>query len=173
MELAIDNPPHLSVLDDIACDLLPNAQATSSEPEASKDAFGCLGDDKSDASDKGRAGKASGKTVNCARKVDLRDYWQVETATEKEQRHHREWERLEREHKTRAFQNEQIRMRQHGKVRADNRKRAQRYCTIKREKRIEAGWVPGQKRVSVAVLTSNKILTSCLETFGRVRHHLQ
>ena len=91
MELAIDNPPHLSVHDDIACDLLPNAQATSSEPEASKDAFGCLGDDKSDALDKGHAGKASGKTVDCARKVDLRDYWQVETATEKEQRHHREW----------------------------------------------------------------------------------
>ena len=47
--------------------------------------------------------------------------------------------------KARAFQDEQGQMYRRNKVRAGNQKRAQRYCDLKCEKKIEAGWVPGQK----------------------------
>ena len=139
-----DKPHLLTVLDD--ADVPLNLQVTSPDAGDSEDAFGsptCPHDNISNASQ---------NTMGGAKKVDLRDYWKVETAKEKEERHHREWERLERDHEARAFQDEQGQMYRRNKVRAGNRERAQRYRDLKREKKIEAGWVPGQKRVSVSVL---------------------
>ena len=147
-----DEPYPLPVLDSDDIDILLTSRATSSEAIKDSDMFGSLA----------CLGNASGSTVDHGRRVDLRDYWKVETAEEKEQRHHCEWERLERDHEARAFQDEQNRMEQHEKVRMDNRERAQRCRDLKRERKIEAGWVPGQKRVSVAVSISMsyKTLTS-------------
>jgi hypothetical protein len=148
------SPPPLSVLDEV--DVFPNpvVQAMSFGASDDMSESACLGNDKSD---------ASGKTADYAKKVDLRDYWKVETAEEKAQRHHWEWERLERGREAREFDDEQSQMRQRDKVRADNRKRAERCRAIKQKKRIEAGWVPGKKRVSVtdSIPTLDKILTSC------------
>jgi hypothetical protein len=146
----IDSPPDLHITSpESASDIiLPNWPATTSEAGDLEDAFGsltCPVDDISDTSP-----PSSQKTEDLARKVDLRDYWKVETAKEKEERHHREWERLERDQKARVFQDEQSQMNRRDRVRAGNRERAQRWRDLKREKRIEGGWAPGQKRVSVA-----------------------
>jgi hypothetical protein len=161
------------------------ASATSYEASvtsyaASNDMFGSLDDDELDTLDAvdGTVGtpnekavmKGDGQSGDGKVKKDLRDYWKVETPQERERRQYRDTERHERDCEAQVFQDEQSRMRQRDKVRTDNRERAQRCRDLKRERKIEVGWAPGQKRVSVLILviTLREILTSYAEMLGRI-----
>ena len=138
------------------------------------DVFGGPSNDKPGVSDGGqdpeidvenRAGDGQSRTD--VKKANLQHYWNVESAEEKEQRQHREWERLRRDQEARKFQDEQSQMWCRDKVHTDNRERAWRCRALKREEKIEAGWVPGQKRVSVSVLTLDEPLTYLCRNFWR------
>jgi hypothetical protein len=145
--------------------VLPN----SLKPEATSDAapqdvFGHLSDDQSESAPnhsqgldtvKEYKGKNEGKGTQGQMPgiADLKAHWGVETTEEKDERHHREWEELRRTVEARVFRDEQDKMRRRDKIRADNREHAQRHRDAVREKKIESGWVPGQKRVSCHILS--------------------
>jgi hypothetical protein len=162
----LPSPEKKRTRDSISTEPVPFVLSTSPKPQAiseagAQDVFGYLNDDPPesvfagghgvDPVAEGRKSRENGRDDLKTRKDDLRAYWKKETIEEKEDRHYREWEELQRTHEARVFQDEQDKMRRRDKIRADNRARAQRHRDIVRENKIESGWVPFQKRVSSKV----------------------
>jgi hypothetical protein len=79
----------------------------------------------------------------------LTSFWSLETVGEREGRVQREFAALRDEADANAMDEAHLQRLKLLRKRADDRERQQKHRDMVREKRVEAGWIPGKKRVSL------------------------